>query len=360
MGTPLREQVEEALLERYAPHLRPFTPQTSLDAHKDGSYGVSALSVTMYATGNNLRGMSRHRFGLFYDDGTSFFAVGYFQKELDPPGSEGYLFLVAPRGKDVLAKVADISEWALSSGLPCKGAYARFLSEDQRAALLLQGFSPISASPWHPDAPQEDETYCHSIVALDALLDVEGPKSVPLLSPNSRRKAIDGFNRFGNFLARNGFTFSLEERVEPDEAKGLLNAHFESLRQRGKLIGSTPEDHYNSLDFSSVPGVYSFMPRLQGVPVALFVGERLSSERLGLYTSITRWDTSTLASIPELRNPAGFGGLTTYAYLAFFRELRAQGFKEAHLGGSEVESLNTFKRRLGAKEDPTHWAVLLP
>jgi len=46
-------------------------------------------------------------------------------------------------------------------------------------------------------------------------------------------------------------------------------------------------------------------------------------------------------------------------FFAIFQELQKRGIKEVHLGGSELPELNKFKRRLGARNDPSYWAVKL-
>ncbi len=46
-----------------------------------------------------------------------------------------------------------------------------------------------------------------------------------------------------------------------------------------------------------------------------------------------------------------------FAYITLFEELLKRGFSKAHMGGSEREELNQFKRLLGAELDPSYWTV---
>src|SRR3989338_2577842 len=98
-----REVVERELLK--FEHVRPYTPEESIviGKYKDGTFGVSNMAFALYSNGRNLRGRSLERpFGLMYEDGSTLFSIGYFRKELDSEDALGYVFIVAPRGKDAV------------------------------------------------------------------------------------------------------------------------------------------------------------------------------------------------------------------------------------------------------------------
>lgn len=362
-----RDLVERELLE--IEHIKPYTPEErgTIERYKDGTFGVSNLAFALYANGHNLRGKSsEHPSGLMFEDGETLFSIGYYRKELDPECSEGYLFVVAPRGRDAPRKIVELSDQILNDDkFLCKGVYARFLKLDQYLELLTRGFLPIKESPWHPEAPEEDETYINSIVNIEDLLTIDsGGLHVNLVkygSRNSRRKARDGYNRFSNCLRRNNIQYSLfqltTERVE--DARSVIDSHFEMLRKKGKAIGSTPEDHYNCLDpkILTIPAIDAYIGYLGEQPVSVFVGESLGNTTFGLYTPFTLRDIELVH--PELRDPEGFTAMPMYSYIQLFTQLRANGIVEVHLGGSELPDLNVFKRQLGGKNDPSYWAVRL-
>ena len=373
-----RRDVAERILLSELKDVRPYTPQESktIDRYKDGSFGLSNIAFALYSNGHNPRGRSsNYPYGLIFEDGQTLFSIGYYRKESDPEDSDGYVFVVAPRGKNAIEKVRAFTDSIISNDeIPCKGVYVRFLNEAQYKELLKLGFSPVDKDhyPWHLQAPQEDETYNSSIVSIDDLVSIseEGSVHINLIgtgSRNSRKKARDGYNRFANFLNRNQCTFSLEEYIgeNQNDAERIIQKHFEMLREKGKDIGSTPEDHYNSLDPSLIDlgGVKAYLGYLQKKPVSVFVGEFLSPKRFGLYTPYTLRDKklvlSDLGIDPESDEAVGFSAISIYAYIRLLEKLKNQGVKEVHLGGSELEDLDTVKRQLGGKSDPSYWVVKL-
>jgi hypothetical protein len=334
-----------------------------LEEHKDGSYGMANLACALYSNGYNPRGQSKNNpCGLIFEDEEAVFSIGYFQKE-QTLGSEGYIFFVSPRGKNVLRKVTDLTREVLAgTEIPCQGVYVRFLELNQYLELLKKGFLPIKEAPWHPEAPEEDESYSHSIVSLENLVSQENINLVDAQSRNSRRKARDSYNRFRNFLDRNNLTYRLEESsiTQTLDAREIVEKHFEMLRGKGKDISSTPEDYHSlfDVDILGIEGVQSYVGWLGGEAVSVFIGEKLSDTRFGLYTAFTLREKELINL--EFKDRTGFSAISMYAYIELFKKLSEKGVEEVHLGGSELPDLNIFKRRLGAKiGDPTYWAVML-
>lgn len=367
-----RDIAERVLLDKI-PEIKPYAPKESkiVERHKDGTFGVSNLAFALYSNGHNLRGTSsNHPYGLVYNDDESIFSIGYFRKESDPPDSIGYLFFCSPRGGRSIEKIKDLTAKVLDDPqFPCKGVYLRFLSLRQYLELLKEGFLPIKENPWHPEAPEEDETYTNSIVTLSDLITPLPSKEtrvnpIPGGSRSLRRKVRDAHNRFRNFLDRTTLNYELRGLQESDlsYAHFIVDKHFEMLRRKGKDIGSTPEDHLNSLDpeLLNLEGVKAYIGFLQGKPVSIFVGEKLSKDRFGLYTSITLREIKVAEELSLNDDESiGFTAMPTYSFIQLFCKLQEEGIKEVNLGGSETPDLNKFKRQLGCRSDPSYWGVKL-
>ena len=367
-----RDIVEGILLDKFKGILRPFTPKESaiIEKYKNGNFGVSSLAFALYSNGHNLRGKSSYYpYGLIYEDGETLFSVSYFRKELE---NNGYIFIVAPVGKEVVAKVKQFTETILSDErIKCKGIYVRFLKLNSYLRLVSEGFLPVKESPWYPEAPEEDETFSNSIVPIENLIDVNACKEIKINlietagAKKARKKARNDYNRFNNFLKRNNLKFNLEEcdTKRLNEANEIIFKQFSILKEKEKDIGSTPEDHFNSLDFDLIKfeSVRAYIGYLSGKPVSLFVGEKLTEKRFALYTPFTLREPKIV--LPDLRigidseKAKGFTAIAKYAYLILFKKLKEEGITEVHLGGSELSDLNQFKRYLGGLNDPTYWVV---
>ncbi len=361
-GKTLRDIVEDCLLRDSLIH--PFTPG-ALEQCGDGSFGLSNLSFALYSNGHNVRGKSTHHpYGLLYNDGKVLFSIGYFRKEHDPPTEAGYLFIVAPRGADSVRLVTYFSNEALqNSELPCKGVYVRFLSVGQYIGLLHRGFLPVKEHPWHDDSPEEDETLTNSLLMINDVL--EGDGTIKTL-PNGNNKSRLTHNRCKHFLARNVLTYTLRPySLEMyDFARHILEQHFATLDQHEKRIGSTAEDHFNSIDlkFLELPSFKAYVGYLGDVPVSYFAGEHVSDSRFALYTPFTLRSAELVlprAGITDNETKKGFSALPIFSYIELLKKLKADGIDEVLFGGSEHIDLNRIKRQLGCKNDPSYWAVKL-
>lgn len=367
-----RESVERVLLTRHPAKLDIFKPLVDypvVDRFKDGSYGMSNAGFAIYSNGHNTRGTSTFApFGLRYNDGESIFSVGYFRREGDPPDKPGYLIIVSPRGQDSIKKVMDFVDSVTQSGL-VSGVYVRYLKLEQYLKLLKNGWLPAKEHPWHPEAPEEDENLSNGLISLRNIVDNVG--DIKNLAEggnkNHRRNFRLHCNRFRHFIERNGLHYFLRKldnssQNDREMALKIVSAHFALLRKLGKAIGSTTEDHINSLseELLFVPSIDARIGFLGEMPVSLFVYEKLTDARVGLYTTFTSRDKERV--LAELNPPVdeqGFSGMPMYAYGVLFRQLLEEGITEAHLGGSEHPDLNLIKRHMGGQPDPTYWAVKL-
>lgn len=364
-----RDRLESHLLKTYSNIFAlssEFIP--IIEKFKDSSFGTSFSSYSLYSNGHNIRGEStNNKHGLIFHNNKNIFSIGFYHKELEPT-TEGYLMIVAPRGEDAI-KVVDkfIKKLSKDREVRCKGVYVRFLDVKQYIEFLKIGFLPVKENPWHPDSPEEDETFSCSIINLDTLLTSDKEykiKTISSLSPNSRKKVKYAYNRFNNFLKRNKLIFRIEEFESRDIgiANKIIKTHFKMLREQGKSIGSTPEDHFNMTSelVMQNPKYRGFLGFINEVPVSFFAGEMLNVDKLALYTPFTLRDSQYISKVLKIptnndEDLTGFTAISTYAFIKLFIELHKKGIKQVDLGGSELADLNRFKRQLGARPFPTYW-----
>lgn len=369
MSLNKRVVAEKILLDEFRNVIRPYTPEQSevVERYKDGTFGVSKLGFSLYSNGHNLRGRSPDRpYGLLFDDGETLFSIGYYRKEYDPIDADGYLFLVAPRGKNNTTKVKSLTREILGNRkIPCKGVYIRFLILDQYVHLLNHGFLPAKEFPWHDDSPEEDETLTSSLLRIDDILTAQDEVRVlDYGSRNSRGKSRMTYNRFRNFLGRNGLRYSIRPYTTEDSkiAKGIVQRHFAILGENEEPIGSTAEDHFNSTDpkLMGLENVNAFLGYLGNFPVSYFAGEKVSDAKFALYTPFTLRSSEVVLPNLGIKNEeqgVGFTAMPIFSYIELLKELRKMGINEVLFGGSEHRNLNRIKRQLGCRNDPSYWAV---
>ncbi len=306
---------------------------------------------------------------LIRDDGAAF-ALGLYER-----AGRVVAHIVSPQGPNWPAAVKRLSAQLFDRGVAA--VYLRHLTPAQADRLSAEdALDPLrhAGSAWCPEAPYEDETYNHRVLVLADLLDPETDSPVSLeagpepTSKNFRRKFRMSYNRFENFLERNGLRFEMVPMVAPmpAETTRLVSSHFEYLRESNKAIGSVEQDFRPMLDhfaphggpYCSLIGVLSRGGR--ECPVALFLGEELKPGHGGLHCTITNRDIGpATAALGEL-DETGFSAISQYAHARAFRAAAALGWKTVDLGGSETANLDRFKRELGALESPTVWRRLVP
>ena len=363
-----RERMEQLLL-RESPEVKAlkagdrhrFTP------YKRGGFMPSVLGFMLYCNGYSLRGTSRNcPNGLFFEDGETLFGIGIFRKTLESP--IWHLMVSGPWGANGFAKVDAFIRKLRALGIQHE-IFVRHLTGEQQQAFLQHGYRPVEESPWCADAPAEDETFNHKRIQLTDIIGAgEGPnleiKTLPGEGNRGHRtKARMVFNRFTNFLERNGLTFVIRDYTLADREVGenLVRHHFAILKNP---VGSTPEDYMSLVrcDPGAVGdqhfGKIGFLERGNiSIPSLLFLGEKTDATTVALYATFANRDQDTLDSRID---PVGFSGISQYAYLVLFQMLRDQGVTAVDVGGSETDALNKFKRQLGANEVPSHWVIATP
>ncbi|MFF5983182.1 hypothetical protein ACFY78_30490 [Streptomyces olindensis] len=369
-----RDEFEARLESLFGDKLCPV--EESFDAiqrFKDGSFAMGHLGLMLYTNGYNLRGTStRHPNGLVYHDGENLFGVGYFSKE-DSPAK--HLHIVAPKGPGKVAAVTSFITAVREAGLARTSVYVRHLAPEDHAAFLDAGFAPVSKDPWHPVAPEEDETHPNRVYYLDTLLDEQPDGSLRVRNlPGEEHRRYKSKNRlacrrFENFLQRNDhlrFQVRPYGYTEPEtrKARAIVEGYFEARREQGTLVGSTPEDYralitqrpggQNERDYFAYLGGL-FLPDGEEIPVLFFAGERTGPRRASLYCTMTMRFPERLTGV--LKDPTGFTAIPQYVWLTVFQKMWRHGIREVDAGGSEVKGLDDQKRQLGGRAEKTHWVV---
>jgi len=363
-----RDTVEGFLLGKFD-SISPFNPGKSsfLEKYKSNNFGFSSIAFALYSNGHNFRGEStKNKYGLVYNDGENIFSIGYFRKEMDTIDNDGYLFFVAPTGKDAISKVKEIIDCLSKADLPIQGFYIRYLTLSKYVESIKLGALPIKEFPWHPEAPEEDETFTNSLIKIDDVLKVENDsltvKTINGLSRNSKKKIRYAFSRFENFLKRKSSEYVLTPLTQGNSkiALSIIKSHFIMLKELGKNIGSTAEDHFNAVDLKMLenPHCKGYIGMLDEIPVSVFIGESISHDTFALYTPFTVRDPKIIGHILTSgeADSIGVSAMPTYAYVKLLAEIKKIGFEYVDLGGSEIADLNKFKRQLGGKSNSSYWA----
>lgn len=375
-----RDELEAVLMREFGGVLRPLQAEVAkiIAPFKRGDFATSVLGLMLYCNGYNLRGRStRHPNGLCYFDGEHLFGVGLFKKTQQ--SAKSHLMVVAPAGPRPVECV-EAFLCAVQAKLRAAGraellgeAFVRHLPPPLQQRFLAAGYHSIEASPWHLEAPSEDEQENHKLIALDDILRLDpatGQLRIKTLgtqgSKDFRSKSRLAYNRFHNFLDRNALTLEIVDYDAASHQLGeqLVTRHFASLHG---VVGSTPEDYFNLLRYRPLPddgdyyGKLGWLASREGStrpmerqPVMLFIGEKTAPDTLALYATFALREPAILP--PEI-DAGGFTAISQYAYLRLFQSLYEDGVRWVNVGGSETRDLDRFKRQLGARHEPTHWVV---
>lgn len=363
-----RERIERLLIREFDA-VAPLEPRhlPRFASYKGGGFMPSVLGFMLYCNGYSLRGTSHQcRNGLIYEDGECLFGIGIFRKTLESP--IWHVMVSGPWGVNGFAKVDAFIRRLRALGVTSE-VYVRHLSETHYQTFCQHGYRSIDESPWCADAPSEDETHNHKRIRLsDIVGEGQGAQlEIKTLQGEERRgfrtKARMVFNRFSNFLERNGLRLVVRDYTLADReiAEHLVRHHFDILKNP---VGSTPEDYMSLIRFDPSAGGDQYFGKigfLEGgavsIPALLFIGEKTDATTVALYATFANRDQETLDARID---PTGFSAISQYAYLILFRTLRDIGVEWADVGGSETEDLNKFKRQLGATAEPSYWVMATP
>jgi hypothetical protein len=239
----------------------------------------------------------------------------------------------------------------------------RHLTDDADREFLQAGFVPVERYPWMPQSPAEDETWSHRLVVLAdspwECLQSQPQQRRPPQPPGQRALRL-AVQRFSNFLARNGLSWSLRPLAEGDlpVAARLVREHYAA---QDKLLAAADceilfrEPLADGGRYVSLLG-WLRSPRAE-VPACVFLGERTGKVSGALYLNVARRDRAVLEQL-GCCDAAGFSAISAFFHAQLFARLIARGWLTLDLGGSETASLDRFKQTLGAATLVSKWVAL--
>ena len=340
-----------------------------MESAKAGRFHQSSCAIALYSNAYSQKAMfpeDMAPLGYLYKKDKSLFSFGVYKRQ------DGGLFGSVLPISGSMDSLATFTESAMER-LPLKGIYVRFLRLEEYLTLMAHyGFRPAKEEPWLPDAPEEDESLCHSKVDLAKITTEDGKG----FSHQPLRRA---FSRGSKFLERCGLDYRLVQ-LSPHNLTAALNivkSHFTMIEQKGKLVGSTHFDYYGLLhpEIITLKGVSAYLGFIADLPVSVFISESVGPGSVAGYAGITLRDIDyrQLRLKPPfmpkgdfLRTPEnddamlmGASAIPTYAMARLFLDIRAHEGKYFFMGGSEHADIDTWKhKQMGAEKDPTYWAIL--
>ncbi|MFH1450407.1 MAG: hypothetical protein ABIF92_00305 [archaeon] len=360
-----RDHIEERLLSQYPGVISPVTPKDRHLYHAFFEqelplYGNSWTYITQAANGVSEKGKSINKLGLKYHKKgeswnylkheeknlekraldyytqNSLLTIGYFERK-----GKGHFHIIRPLGKNSVAETENLAK--ILKEVSKNAVYVKKVTEEQKNKLLERGFQAIEKKPWDAEAIAEDDTWPEHIIDIKSILTYEDGKM-----QISQKKVRMGYNRFQNIKEK----YKTDLKIVPysirhvDVARALINEHFKYFKEERKDICSTKEDYENLL--LSLPlgknneDYFSFLVYVGENPMAFFHAEKIGKETIGTY-----------ANINLLRYP----GLSEYLHVKLFEMAYKNGIRYVNLGGSELETLDFFKKKFSTHQNQMHWVV---
>ncbi|KKT35837.1 MAG: hypothetical protein UW24_C0003G0038 [Parcubacteria group bacterium GW2011_GWA2_44_12] len=374
-----RDLFESAIFKHFKDTVKPISIKdiSIINRFKNGTFTLSYLGYILYANGNNPRSLSTHNpQGLRYFDGENLFAIGFGAKE-NNTNCQGHAHITGIAGSRPVQTVDNfIHQMKDIHGIPQTSIYIRGLSKSLYEKFLsIEGYNPIEKDPWHPLAPQEDDTFNHRFIRIRDIIETTSDgkltvKSLPTgRSKNFRKKTKGDYARFNHFLERNHLHIQISDSIQncKKEAFKLVDNFFTFLKSNKNVNGSTSQDHKNLIYlfpikktngvFFSYIGFLADKNQNLKFPVMLFIGEKISDNTCSLYATFTMRNPSNL---PPSINPLGYTGVASYAYARILALLERHGIEYVDIGGSETKSMDSAKERRGAVAKESYWAVYIP
>jgi len=360
-----RDYIEEKLLSQYPGVISPITPEDqylyrAFFAKESPVYGNSWAYITQAANGFSIRGQSMHKLGLKYHTKgeswnyikqksknpknkivdyytqNSLLTIGFFER-----AGKGHFHIIRPLGENCIKETEKLAK--ILKNISKTPVFVKKITREQEKALLKNGFSSIEEYSWDPRAQSEDDTWPEHIIDINHLLSYKNG------TPNINVKKVRmGFNRFQNIKDRynTDIKFVPYDLNQADTVRSIIEEQFKYFEESERDICSTKEDYENmilNLPFGkNGKDYFSFVVYDRNKPVAFFLLEKIGKETVGTY-----------ANINLLRYP----GLSEYLHIKLFDILYKKGIKQVNLGGSELASLDFFKKKFSNKQNKQYWAV---
>jgi hypothetical protein len=209
-----------------------------------------------------------------------------------------------------------------------KPVYLKHVKErDQQG--MSDKFAPMESYPWKEGEPCDDATYPEVITACESILEIRSGEE-----PKGDRKFRARLNAFTNALEPLSDPYFLavpyvDERSHIRHQEGVM----ELLKTWADGDAELAEPYLNMINHPSQSG-FSFVMLLQGRPVGFYVFDRIGVHTAGGYAMIT-----------DHKHISGASEACFYMAAA---ELKRFGISHLNLGGSERESLHTYKMKIGS------------
>ncbi len=320
-----------------------------IERARNGQFHQSALALSLYCTSHSKKSLHNSveaPFGYIHLANDKVFGIGFFKR------ADGKAFVsVVPIDFDADQIVEFVQRATSTLGLD--GGYVRFLTFPQYKELLIKGYLPAKESPWSADSPEEDETLNSAVIRASSFYD----RKLKIKYVRMHH------NRGLHFLERNGLGFRLEPLLgKTRPAYELIRHQLDSLKQHGKSVTSSPEDHKGLIKRSilTLDSTHAYIGYISNdvgqVPISVFIASDVGNSTCAVYLGASLRDIKVLHEHSMVNDETGFTALSTFAYVEAFKKIIELGFDTLDLGGSEHSSLNQWKRYVGAEQRPSYWA----
>jgi hypothetical protein len=324
------------------------TPITDLDKslfrrffnfNAEPQYGLSWAYLTQAVNGYG----NGYPLGLKYHNGDMLVPIGYFPRPASGADNPAWHFhLVRPMG-DWAAGPHFVQLCRSLRLLSKTHVYVKKLDTEEANSLLnWHEFKPATDYPWHPAAPEEDDT-------LDEVV-VDTYQALRLIENSGKNQVKDHcrrfLNKYGDSVEWKAYNPALQ-----DDAWDVIQGFFTRLSRKPVRL-SVPDDYRNMIS-SLPPGIngedyFAYILYIKGKPAGFCLAERLNkSTHAGLYANISLHSQFSYSS--------------EYLVIELIKKMYEAGVRTVNFGGSEIPGLHRFKCKFRPiRQEKKHWVVYEP
>lgn len=291
-----------------------------LDAKSTPEYADTWTYLTQAANGYEL---GLNPVGYYAESNQAFCVVGIFRRPFNGELAVHLINPVGARAADLVLKLC-YEIWATNNcAIYVKKAHRELCSALKRTGCFLWDES----FAWHPQAPQEDDTY------PELLLDVVS--SLSLFEVGRLNQARDKYGRFLNRTKSRNVAWHSLTSSRYSEARAIIERFF-CFKADDHIDISQPCDYENMLSKSSeswnADRIFRQMCVIDGKPAALLVMEGIrDSSALGLYCNLSLYQD--------------FKYISEFVLHRALQVAHDNGFVYVNVGGSESKGLHDFKSK---------------